>query len=104
MGIESADIAEEPSGARVRLARRLGIRVVVLVEGPAVRWYVPDRVDPIMEKPPEGLGVLAPRESAAQAHDGNGLSPRTLEALQSRSQILDREQRPAQGVGAAVVS
>ena len=105
LGVELVDLGEKPSPARVHLARRRGVRIVVVVDVPAVGGHLADGVAAVAQQPPEGSRVVgAAGKPAAHPHHGDRLERRVLgrrqlglRLLEQVNRILQRSEIPPRG-------
>ena len=92
MRIEAIDFREKAAVARVHLARRVRIGIVIAREIPAVRRHFGDRVDAVAKQAPKVFWIVAAAgKPAADADDGDRFLPPFFYALELAVQ-LQREQ------------
>ena len=74
MRVEAVDLIEEAAAARRHLAGRIGVRIEILVDLPAVGRDFPDGVAPFPQESPEGIGAVRAGKAAANSNDRDWLA------------------------------
>ncbi len=101
--VEERHVLQEAAVLRVHLARRVRIRVEVVVEAPPVRWDLGDGVHAVAQQAPESLGIRGvPGHAAAHPDDGDRrvrVRRRSRGAPLRRRGGLVRDDLPDQDVG-----
>src|SRR6185503_17726376 len=69
--IEPIDIFYKAGRARIGFSRSVGIRVVVVVNIPAIRGNFGDGIDAVTEHSPEFINILRARKTATHANHRN---------------------------------
>ena len=91
LGVELVHAFEKPAPARIHLAGRGGIGIVVVVDVPAFRRNFPHGIHALAQEPPEGLrSVALARKAAAHPHHGDRLGLRVFVGRQPGLCLLEQ--------------
>ena len=92
--IESIDILEKPSVARVHLAGHVWVGVVQLIDVPAIGRDFGYGVFAVLKKPPHRIGARnSAGKTATDADNGDRLVPRVLHRRETCLHLVERGER-----------